>query len=60
MKYNNRSITINSEIVRNIFSDLTLALLQTKSTFGIDFNEKEFGAEREKEECCKEKGRLPQ
>ena len=65
MKCNNCLITINFEVVRNIFSDLTLPLLwangaiQTKSTFGIDFDEKTFGAEREKECCCKDKGRLP-
>lgn len=66
MKRNNCSIAINLEALRNTYSDLTLGLLwangatQTKSTCGIDFKEKKFVAEREKECCCEEKGRLPQ
>jgi len=66
MKCNNCLINTSFEVVSSIFSDLTLALLwpngaiQAKSTFGIDFNEKEFGAEREKKEYFQEKGRLRQ
>lgn len=64
MKCNNCLITIDFEVVRNIFPDLTLALLwgngavQTKSTFGIDFNEKGVWS-RERKRMLQREGQAP-